>query len=160
MKKHLFTIINAIGCLLLLGVVLMQWGQNELQRQAFRLVQKELQGTTEVRDEALARADSLTADLADLKVALAAAQKAAEESALAQKAQSDQIAALSVEHEQLLAQRNLLNQKMTDKVASQNQWLDAIKQRDATIIDQNALLEDQRRRLNEAITKLKQAGAR
>jgi hypothetical protein len=157
MKKHLFTIINAVGCLLLLGVVLMQWGQNELQRQAFRDVQKELRSTEETRDEALARADSLTADLADLKVALAAAQKAAEESALAQKAQSDQLTALTAERDQLIAQRDTQNKELTDQVT---EWQEAIKKRDATIKEQNALLEAQSRKLNEAITKLKQAGAR
>ena len=74
MKKHLFTIINAVGCLLLLGVVLLQWSQNELQRQAFRDVQKELRSTEETRDEALDRAASLNADLADLKDNKAAQQ--------------------------------------------------------------------------------------
>lgn len=161
MKKHLFTIINAVGCLLLLGVVLLQWSQNELQRQAFRDVQKELRSTEETRDEALARADSLTADLADLKVALAAAQKAAEESALAQKAQSDQLATLTAERDQLIAQRDAQNKELTDQVTAQvTEWQEAIKKRDATIKEQNALLEAQSRKLNEAITKLKQAGAR
>ena len=40
------------------------------------------------------------------------------------------------------------------------EWQEAIKKRDATIKEQNALLDAQRLKLNEAITKLKQAGAR
>ena len=161
MKKHLFTIINAVGCLLLLGIVSLQWGQNELQRQAFRNLQKELRSTEETRDEALERAASLSADLADLKTALTAAQKSAEDSALAQKAQSDQLAALAAERDQLIARRDTQNQELADQVTAQvTEWQEAIKKRDATIKEQNALLDAQRLKLNEAITKLKQAGAR
>jgi septal ring factor EnvC (AmiA/AmiB activator) len=161
MKKHLFTIINAVGCLLLLGVVLLQWRQNELQRHAFRNVQKELRSTEGTRDEALDRAASLSADIADLKTALTAAQKSAEESALAQKAQSDQLATLTAERDQLIAQRDAQNKELTDQVTAQvTEWQEAIKKRDATIKEQNALIEAQRLKLNEAIAKLKQAGAR
>jgi chromosome segregation ATPase len=146
MKHSLITVINAIGCVLLLGVVVTQWAQNENQRNSYRALQADSQMIIEARDAAEKKVTALISDIADLKASLAATQKAAEDATLAGKNQQDQLQAANTERDALRLQVS--------------EWETAIKQRDTALAEQNAALVALRQRLDEAIAALKKAGAK
>lgn len=146
MKQSLITVINAIGCVVLLGIVVAQWVQNEEQRKSFRELQSDRQKIIEERDEAEKKITSLETDIVDLKASLAATQKAAEEATLAGKTQQDQLQLVGTERDALRLQVS--------------EWEAAIKLRDTALAEQNATLVALRKRLDEAIVELKKAGAK
>ena len=146
MKHSFITVINAIGSVILLGVVVAQWVQNEEQRKNFRALQTERQVTIEALDAAEKKITSLSGDIADLKDSLTATQKAAEEATLAGKNQQDQLQIANTEREAMRLKSS--------------EWEAAIKQRDAALVAQNADLVALRKRLDEAIAALKKAGAK
>ena len=146
MKHSLITVINAIGCVILLGIVVMQWIQSEDQRKSFRALQLDRQTIIAARDEAQKKITTLGSDIADLKASLAATQQAAEEATLAGKNQQDQLQSINTE-------RDALRLQLTE-------WETAIKQRDAALAAQNTDLIALRKRLDEAIAALKKAGAK
>ncbi len=146
MKHSLITVINAIGCVILLGVVVTQWVQSEDQRKSYRALQTDSQMIIEARDAAEKKVTALISDIADLKASLAATQKAAEDATLAGKNQQDQLQAACIERDALRLQVS--------------EWEAAIKQRDTALAEQNAALVALRQRLDEAIAALKKAGAK
>ncbi len=146
MKQSLITVINAIGCVVLLGIIVAQWVQNEEQRKSFRELQTDRQKIIEARDEAEKKITSLETDIADLKASLEATQKAAEEATLAGKTQQDQLQLVGTERDALRLQVS--------------EWEAAIKLRDTALAEQNATLVALRKRLDEAIVELKKAGAK
>ena len=146
MKQSLITVINAIGCVVLLGIIVAQWVQNEEQRKSFRELQSDRQEIIEARDEAEKNITSLKTDTVDLKASLEATQKAAEEATLAGKTQQDQLQLVGTERDALRLQVS--------------EWEAAIKLRDTALAEQNATLVALRKRLDEAIVELKKAGAK
>jgi CHASE3 domain sensor protein len=146
MKQSLITVINAIGCVVLLGIIVAQWVQNEEQRKSFRELQSDRQEIIEARDEAEKKITSLKTDIVDLKASLEATQKAAEEATLAGKTQQDQLQLVGTERDALRLQVS--------------EWEAAIKLRDTALAEQNATLVALRKRLDEAIVELKKAGAK
>jgi CHASE3 domain sensor protein len=146
MKQSLITVINAIGCVVLLGIVVAQWVQNEEQRKSFRELQTDRQKIIATRDEAEKKITSLETDITDLKASLEATQKAAEEATLASKNQQDQLQLVGTERDALRLQVS--------------EWEAAIKLRDTALAEQNATLVALRKRLDEAIVELKKAGAK
>ena len=146
MKQSLITVINAIGCVVLLGIIVAQWVQNEEQRKSFRELQSDRQEIIEARDEADKNITSLKTDIVDLKASLEATQKAAEEATLAGKTQQDQLQLVGTERDALRLQVS--------------EWEAAIKLRDTALAEQNATLVALRKRLDEAIVELKKAGAK
>ena len=146
MKQSLITVINAIGCVVLLGIIVAQWVQNEEQRKSFRELQSDRQEIIEARDEAEKNITSLKTDSVDLKASLEATQKAAEEATLAGKTQQDQLQLVGTERDALRLQVS--------------EWEAAIKLRDTALAEQNATLVALRKRLDEAIVELKKAGAK
>jgi CHASE3 domain sensor protein len=146
MKQSLITVINSIGCVVLLGIIVAQWVQNEEQRKSFRELQSDRQEIIEARDEAEKKITSLKTDIVDLKASLEATQKAAEEATLAGKTQQDQLQLVGTERDALRLQVS--------------EWEAAIKLRDTALAEQNATLVALRKRLDEAIVELKKAGAK
>lgn len=153
MKQPIFPIINALGTLALAVIVVTQWTQHERSRKEYRELEQHYYATEDARDEALLRAESLETDLAELKVALEATQKTAAEAVLAQQQQAEQFSAASATQNQLSAERDALKAQIAN-------WEAAIKQRDETITTQNTTLTALRQKLDEAIARLKKAGAR
>lgn len=152
MKQNIFTIVNAIGCVLLLGIVGVQWRQNEQQREEYRAIQIKENAANEARDEAIRRADSLTADLTELKQSLLQTQKAADEAALASQQKGEELAATATARDQATAERDALQKQIVE-------WEAALKLRDQTITQQNEAMIALRKKLDEAIAQLKKAGA-
>ena len=153
MKHFVLTVVNAVGCFVLLGIVVLQWRQNENQRQQFRDLQVRQQATEEERDDANKRVASLSRDLEDLKASLEATRKAAEDATSAGREHTDELSTAASSRDLAVAERDALRAKIVE-------WETAMKQRDENIARQNETISGLRKKLDEAIDRLKNAGAR
>lgn len=153
MKPYLFSIINAIGCLVLLVIVGLQWLESEVQRTAYREIQIKEHAAKEAKEEAVTRADALMLDLTELKLSYAETQKAADSAGLILKQKEEELTAAKAAHQQAVAERDQLQKRMIE-------WEEAVKLRDQKITEQNAAMVALRKKLDEAIAQLKKAGAR
>ncbi|MES2981271.1 MAG: hypothetical protein V4727_03070 [Verrucomicrobiota bacterium] len=153
MKSYLFTIVNSIGCLVLLVIVCLQWRQSEEQRDAHRAILVKEHAAKEARDEAVARANALMTDITELKSSYMETQKAADAAGLTLMQKSEELAVAKSANEQAAAERDIMQKRMLE-------WEAAIKLRDQTITEQNAAMIALRKKLDEAIAQLKKAGAR
>jgi chromosome segregation ATPase len=146
MSSRALPILNAIGCLMLTTVVLVQW-RKERAIDGDRLALKsELATWKQQAADEVQKRGALERDIVVLKESIASTQLAAESSAktIAEKAE-------------------LTNRLETDLNAAREQvssWETAIKERDERIRTLDAELAATRKRLDEAIAKLKAAGAR
>jgi peptidoglycan hydrolase CwlO-like protein len=147
------SILNAIGCLVLAGFILIQWrGGQSLSRELHQSRSREILETN-ARLEAEKLAKGLQADLDGLKASIDSIQQAA--------AVAEEEMAVKVEEARGLA--GLVTE-------AQNQiktWEEAVKARDEAIVQRDAKLKElnealvaTRARLDEAVAALKKAGAR
>lgn len=146
MTARFLTILNTLGCLALIGLVIAQWRKE-------RGLESSLHAIVSERDSALQqvhaleeRRKALENDISALKEALASTQKAAESAANELSSKSELAAKLQVDLDAAGKQ-----------VAT---WEQAVKDRDARIDTLHGELTKTRTRLDEAITKLKEAAAR
>lgn len=145
--------INAVGCAILMCIVVMQWWQGENRRDAYLQLQRQSNVFAEQRDDAMRRADSFQADLEELKKSLLNTQVAADQASLAKKNTEADVLRLQQEREQWLQQIAAWKKQATE-------WERALQQRDAALAERNAALVEMRKKLDEAIAQLKKAGAR
>jgi chromosome segregation ATPase len=146
MTPRTLVIINTIGCLLLTALVVVQWrGERKLDDTVATLRTQLAAAANQAAEDAKHRA-ALERDIAVLKESIEATQKAAESStrALAEK--------------EVLAER--LQTELTAATEQVAAWEVALKARDARILSLAAEIDTTRKRLDEAIAKLKEAGAR
>ncbi len=146
MTPRALVIINTIGCLMLTALVVVQWrGERELDATVATLRSQLATAANQAAEDAKHRA-ALERDIAVLKESIEATQKAAESSALA------------------LAEKDVLAERLqTELTAATEQvaaWEAALKTRDERILSLSAEIDVTRKRLDEAIAKLKEAGAR
>jgi chromosome segregation ATPase len=146
MTPRTLVIINTIGCLLLTALVVVQWrGERKLGDTVATLRTQIAAAANQAAEDAKHRA-ALERDIAVLKETIEATQKAAESStrALAEK--------------EAIAER--LQTELTAATEQVAAWETALKARDARIVSLAAEIDATRKRLDEAIAKLKEAGAR
>jgi len=146
MTSRVLVIINTIGCLLLTALVVVQWrGERELDVTVATLRTQLAAAADQAAEDAKHRA-ALERDIAVLKETIEATQVAAESStrALAEK--------------EALAER--LQTELTAATEQVAAWETALKARDERIVSLAAEIDATRKRLDEAIAKLKEAGAR
>lgn len=153
MSARLLPILNALGCLILVGFILVQWhGGQSLQNQLFASqTQSILEANARLETEK--RADALQSDVDGLKASIEAIRVTS---------QHDQYSAgeatkLATEK---ATEAEALTTDLTQAQEQLKQWAEAVKSRDEKLKELNEALIVTRNRLNEAITKLKQAGAR
>jgi chromosome segregation ATPase len=145
-KPRVLPILNALGCLVLTGLVLVQWKKEHALVGEVVALEAEL-GTARVQAaEEAARAAGLVRDIAVLKESIEALQKSAEQSAGA-------LAAKEIEASGLQAETTAARDQL--KV-----WEEAIAVRDARLRELDKELAATRARLDEAIARLREAGAR
>ncbi|MCF7731344.1 MAG: hypothetical protein K9N23_06640 [Akkermansiaceae bacterium] len=141
MTTRILTLLNAAGCLVLCGLVVVQWLRERVADAVLDQVRTELAATTaRVMEEAGRRAE-LERDIEGLKEAITGTQAAAETTARELGEKSSQVTALETELEAARAQVTA--------------WAAALKARDDRIGSLTADLAATRRRLDEAITRLK-----
>lgn len=135
--------LNAIGCLVLAAVVFAQWGKESQADAAMSRLRVEAAVSRNLAESETKRAATLERDIVVLKQSLEATQRAALEAA-------DSLGSLdeAAIRDELAAAR----QQVTN-------WKAAVAERDTHFRQLNADLTATRRRLDEAIVKLKQAGA-
>ena len=136
--------LNAIGCLMLAAVVFTQWGKETRVDAAMSKLRVEAAVSRNLAESETKRATNLERDIAVLKQSLEATQQAALKAtdALGQRDETGIRAELAAAREQV------------------EKWKGSISERDARIREMESNLAATRRRLDEAIVKLKQAGAR
>lgn len=146
MYSRVLPIINAIGCLAITGLVVVQWRVERVSHRAIGNLQSELATSREQTAEENRRRLALERDIAALKEAVEATQQSAEEAT-----------------RKFAEQENLAANLQTEITAAREQitaWEAAIKTRDERIRVLDKELAATRQRLDEAIAKLKEAGAR
>jgi chromosome segregation ATPase len=146
MNTRVLPIINLVGCLSLSGLLIFQWRKEYITNAAADILRRELATTRQDIEEASRQRNALERDIVVLKESLEATQKSAEaaESSLEEKEQ------LCTELETGLAAARV-------QVA---EWADAVEKRDERIRLLEADLTQARQRLDEAITRLKEASSR
>ena len=147
MTSRILPILNLIGCILVVGVIVAQWRKEQNLGERIKSISQELAISRNQTAEAEKRSAALESDVAQLKESI-------EETAAARQLAEDEAARITAEH----------NEKMTEfTTAAEEQvktWQAAIEARDAKITELNSSLAATRKRLDEAIAKLKEAGAR
>ncbi len=147
MTSRFLPILNLVGCILITGVIFFQWRKEQNLDKRVRSISQELVTSRQQTAEAETRAMVLDGDVAQLKESI-------EATAAAHQLVEQENARLASEHNEKMA---------TIATAAEEQvkaWQAAIAQRDAKIEELGASLSAARKRLNEAIAKLKEAGAR
>ena len=146
MKSRVLTLLNAGGCLVLTGVLGLQWAKEKSLRSDFNRTTGELHAAKALVATEVKRSAALERDITALKEAIEATRKAADLSAQALAETDNRSTALKAEIE---ASRSLTKT-----------WQDAIATRDARLVELNAELTATRQRLDQAVNKLRSAGAR
>ncbi len=146
MTPRTLPIVNAIGCLALTGLVVAQWRKERSMRDELVETKAKLSLSLQQTDEETKRRTALERDIAVLKETIESAQKAAETST-----------------KDIVEKDRTVTQLQAELTAAREQvamWEAAIKTRDEQIRTLDGKLAATRKRLEEAIEKLKAAGAR
>ena len=146
MKSRVLPILNAIGCLALTGLVVAQWSKERIDLRDSQKLQSQLILSQQVLADELKKSAALEKDIEVLKESIELTRKAGEQATLS-----------------LTDQSRLTENLQTELGSAREQitaWEAAIRERDAKLLHLNSDLIATRERLNEAISKLKAAGAR
>lgn len=146
MSARTITWINAIGCLVLVALVVVQWRGEYVSGRELASLRTSLAEANAKAAEETARCVALERDLQVLKEAAEQSGKAVESGKSVAMTKDARIAELEA----------ALKQAGGDV----GKWQAAIAQRDDRIRKLEAEVAEARRRLNEAVAKLKVAGAR
>lgn len=139
-------ILNAVGCLILAVVVVVQWNKELALDQKLTRLGTELTTAKEQAAAEAKRATGLERDIFVLKESIESSQQAIEEAARRFAEKETQSAGLEAE--------------ITTAREQVKTWQDAIAVRDAKLRELNDELSATRRRLDQVIAKLKEAGGR
>ena len=142
--------LNLAGCLLITGIILAQWLKERGLDTRIKELNHQLVVTREDRDTEKKRATALENDVAQLKASI-------ESTVQARKETEDAMAKLVADSQAQAATVASANQSNQEQVKI---WEKAIADRDAKIRELNTSLTTTRERLDEAVAKLKEAGAR
>lgn len=153
MNYRFLTILNSLGCLVLVAVVVVQWRreqslEGDLGRTRAVAAQREQDLSAEK-----SRADGLARDVGLLKESVASQQQALEQ------AQAD-LAKRDTEATALQAEVTQLTPQLDGAAKRVAEWQTSLAARDRRIGELETALKEARARLDQAIAKLKQAGAR
>lgn len=143
-------ILNLVGCLLITGIIVAQWFKERELDARIQQANLQLASTREQLDAEKKRSSTLENDISQLKESI-------ESTVRAKKETEDAMAKMIAETESQAAAVATTHQSNLEQVKI---WEKAIADRDARIRELNSSLAGTRERLDEAITKLKKAGAR
>ncbi len=146
MKSRILPILNAIGCLVLTGLVVAQWTKERSHLGDIQQLQSQLVISKQKLADEFKKSAALEKDIAALKESIELNRKDSEQAAVVMIDQSRQT-------EQFQTELNTAREQIKT-------WEAAISERDAKIRQLNADVIATRERLDVAISKLKAAGAR
>ena len=147
-------IANLIGCLLITGIIVAQWLKERGLDTRIDELNQQLVAAHDLYEGEKIHADALANDVSQLKESVESTVKARKET-------EEALFRITAERDAMAASANAA--ATTANQSSQEQvkiWQKAIADRDAKILELNSTLTATRERLNEAISKLKEAGAR
>jgi chromosome segregation ATPase len=144
-KRSLFPALNAIGCLILTGLVVAQWNHHRALDFSLSQTKSQLSNATTLAKAETVRATTLERDITVLKESIKATQEAAERSNRLLDEKELQITSLQAE--------------LTSTREQVTIWQTALAERDSKLKDLSAELSATRARLDAAIAKLKAAAA-
>ena len=140
------TLVNAAGCLLLGLLLVLQWRKEWSLDENIQVLKASLVAARDLHAAERERAEMLEREQEQLKDSIESMQEAAETS-------GRQVAERDAQVAELAARIEILNEQIKT-------WQAAITQRDDRIRALNADLTASRQRLDQAIAKLKAAGAK
>lgn len=146
MKPGILPLINAAGCLVLTGLVVFQWSEQRKSELTIRGLKSAAEDSRLKAEEDAKRRASLERDITTLKDSITSIQQSSE-AALQSAADKEKLAA------QLQAELDAAREQL-------KLWDAAMQARDTRIKELDAALGATRKRLDEAIERLKAAGAR
>ena len=146
MKSRFLPFINALGCLALAGVILVQWNKERALDGTISQLRSELSEARAAADAQRQRMASLERDISVLKESLEATQQAME------------VATRALEEKEAVGE--LLVGELAAVRAQVALWQEAIVGRDEKIRELGEELVATRARLDTALVRLKEAGAR
>jgi chromosome segregation ATPase len=147
MTARFLPLLNLVGCILVTGVIFFQWRKEQGLDQRIRSISQELATSRDQTAVAEKRVLVLTGDVAQLKESI-------EATAAARVLTEEENARIATEHDEKMAAFATAAEQQVKT------WQAAIAERDAKINELNSSLAATRSRLNEAISKLKEVGAR
>jgi chromosome segregation ATPase len=150
-SSRFLPILNLVGCLLITVVIVAQWLKERGLGERIASISQELVISRDQTAEAEKRVIALESDVAQLKEAIEATTLARKE---AEEAARTEVEKITTGHNEKIAE---LTTASEERVKT---WEAAIATRDEKIRALNATLTSTRERLDEAIAKLKEAGAR
>lgn len=140
MSATKITVLNAIGCLLLAAVIVVQWNRERGLNQDLDAMMLDLGAAQEEVAELVNEKAQLQADIESLKESLALSKKAVD--------QREDLLDSSVErHQKTVAELKAMQNQV-------DEWRAAIDQRDAQLKKMNAEMVLLRDKLDEAVKKL------
>lgn len=153
MNTRLLTVLNAVGCLVLIGFIVIQWQQSQKLSDQLRESRSReiLQDNARVAAESMVK--QLQSDIEGLKASVESIQQSAtvaDQESLAKAAETQALAAqVARAQEQVVAWEAAVKERD-----------EAIALRDAKLQQLNEALVATRKRLDQAVAELKSAGAR
>lgn len=149
--SRILPVANLIGCLLITGIIVVQWLKERGFNHRIEALNEELVIARDEVESGKTRVAALENDVSQLK-------ESVESTVLARKEAEEALARLTAERDaQVAAQTETAQKLMQEQVQV---WEKAIADRDARIRELGASLGTTRARLDAAIEKLKEAGAR
>jgi chromosome segregation ATPase len=149
--SRILPVANLIGCLLITGIIVVQWLKERGFNHRIETLNEELVIARDEVESGKTRAAALENDVSQLK-------ESVESTVLARKEAEDALARLNAERDAQVASQTEAAQKLMQEQVQI--WEKAIADRDAKIRELGTTLGTTRARLDVAIEKLKEAGAR
>ena len=150
---RLLPIINAVGCVVLVAFILVQWIGGNVLNKKLHEVETKLIHESNARINAEFDKQKLQQDIEGLKASIDSIRKDSEQNAKDLEARSAEVTAL--------------NANIVDAQTKVKEWEEALKARDEAITARDTKIKElndnlvsTRKRLNEAVEQLKKAGAR
>lgn len=149
--SRILPVANLIGCVLITGIIVVQWLKERGFNHQIETLNEQLVTAHDELESGKARALALENDVTQLK-------ESVESTVLARKEAEEALAKVTVERDAQVAAQTAAAQKLMQEQVQV--WEKAIADRDARIRELGNSLGTTRARLDAAIEKLKEAGAR
>lgn len=152
-------IVNAVGCVVLVGFILIQWfGGQQLDQQLHEAKSREILEKN-ARFEAEKRANQLQSDIQGLKDSVDSIRQAADAAEKELTIKNEEIAKFAAGLEEAKATITTWEQAVKERDEAIQKRDAALAERDSKLKEVNGQLVATRKRLDEAVAELKKAGA-
>jgi peptidoglycan hydrolase CwlO-like protein len=153
-------IINAVGCVVLVGFILVQWfGGQLLSKELHEAKSREI-NEKNARFEAEKKAKTLQSDIEGLKGSVDSLRQATDDAQKLVELKEEDIAKFSAALEEAKAKILTWEQAVKERDEALQKRDAALAERDSKLKEINGQLVATRKRLDEAVAELKKAGAR